>query len=395
MRARSRLIAAVCLLALTTIGCRSREQGAGQAASLLQGYSPIDSQPVSDSETNAAWPSIESRSELVQVLKEAALTQDTHTLRDLIDIETLCAQAVAALPPSHRGQAEREFRNRLDKPAFYLQLFCHDDPNTAPLEFVKYRQWEGKLIAQFRISTPGRFDYVECLVENKGETAVITDIYHYNEGRSLSGLIRTAIEENEALIASNWVQKLTPQYRKAKADFDTVKRIDEAIKTQQGATALRLIKTLPATTQESFKLLALRFDAARLTGNHELMEKTLERYRVLYPTDTKAVMLSMQLHLNRNESDHLLEDINALDEYAGGDAYLNLLRSTIYWGMGNRDVAVQLMQFVVSQFPNSAKAQELLADMLLDMGRYEELYQLLVRYESRFEIDLSDLANLP
>ncbi|MCA9239189.1 MAG: hypothetical protein KDA37_03275, partial [Planctomycetales bacterium] len=49
----------------------------------------------------------------------------------------------------------------------------------------------------------------------------------------------------------------------------------------------------------------------------------------------------------------------------------------------------------VSQFPNSAKAQELLADMLLDMGRYEELYQLLVRYESRFEIDLSDLANLP
>jgi hypothetical protein len=268
------------------------------------------------------------------------------------------------------------------KRGFYRTIY-DQMPKVKSVKFLHLKQLDGEKGILLRLLTnEGRLDYeVSLLKYNRDGCLKIVDAFDFSVCVKSSEFLKYPMiqilqEKDKTLARQLFTNSDLVTYEPQWGQM--------AILNMQGKhmEALAIYDKLPASVQHEKLLLKEKILAVSTVDEHEYLA-AIELWRTLYPNDPSLDLMSLNLYTGRQQYGKVLDSIDRLDRYIGGDPYLDWLRSFIFMKM---DDFARTKKFVTQAFncePTLTQAGYCLIGLLSFEQKYDECVAVLEKMQSQ------------
>ena len=320
---------------------------------------------------------------------------DASFLDKAIDINALLDRAIQGLnvPP----QLMSGFRTGVGKLQFGTAVVTQSVQNGGSYKFLRLRSVKGETRAIFRLlqNGEGGLNYHELILAlpPKGEPRV-ADLYVHAMGECMSdtlrrGLLPAIAEKNKGFLA-----RLTGQQNDYIKNLPKIQAMQQLAKQGKKAEALAALKTLPASLQTDKNILIQRVFFAAEADEAEYAA-ALEAMRKAYPKDPCIDLLCLDALFMKKPYAETIQAADRIDRSIGGDPYLHVFRSNVYYIEKKLDKARQCAEKALAEEPTLTHAHFTLITICLDQKDYAKVAALLTILEKDLGVELNDLGEVP
>lgn len=248
--------------------------------------------------------------------------------------------------------------------------------------------------ALFRLNSDDGINYHRFdLIRNNSNKIVCGDIYIYTTGEYYSTTIRRVMLPIIAHETRSIMDRLSGTENAVVKYLPQMQQMQKAIQRGDGASAIRVFKTLPEELKKAKFVLLLRMNAAPAAGESEYMA-AMEDFRKYHPNDLCLDFIGIDYFLLREEYDECYACIDRLDKAVGGDPVLALLRAPILRQQGQYAKARQYMQPLLQDETHAEEAYMELLENFVAEKNHAETARTLSTLTERFGIEW-DLRSVP
>ncbi|TWT30198.1 hypothetical protein KOR34_47560 [Posidoniimonas corsicana] len=268
---------------------------------------------------------------------------------------------------------------------------CQSGGVGSQYRLVRLHTRDGREHALFRLSGGDGLNYHDFRLSLQNGRVLADDIYVYMSGEYLSETIYRTLLPAAQQFSKNWVQKLAGGDRAFIENFEKLQEMN--ISEPDGARrALRIYRELPRDMQEIKSVQILRYHAASMVGNRELLE-ALDDFERLFPGDPALALLSLDALAIRKQYEQALQAIDELDRSVGGDPYLDVYRCSINLEMGDLEAAERYARELLEFDPDNAELQFGLVSVLLAQENHAAVLAALQEMDRDYGYEWGDLRN--
>lgn len=252
----------------------------------------------------------------------------------------------------------------------------------------------GERRVKFRLlQAGGGFNYHDYVVVKRAGSIRAVDVHLLLMAEPMSLSVRRAvlpfaIDANKALLA-----RLSPAENEYYHNLATIEKV--AGKQGDPRGALAAYRQLPDDLKRDRNLLTMRLRAASLLVDDDAEYlSAMDDYRRAFPDESSTEIVSIDYFLKKQRYAEALDAITALEESAGPDPHLNVLRATALMHLSLPELARAEIKTALEREPELAEAASL--DILLDLSLgLDGVARSKVEDARRRNVDLSSVQNNP
>ncbi|GAA4831571.1 hypothetical protein GCM10023331_16030 [Algivirga pacifica] len=302
---------------------------------------------------------------------------DYHSLSPLLDYNVFSRKALHYFKVSEEEALafEEELREQISMEDI-LGVLVEDDGR---YEFVKVLdKANGEKSLLFRqVYSDGWLNYQEYLLHTIGDKLLIKDIYSYESGSYLSDRIGTSyLTEDIYPVRSGYVQ----QYH---ALADSIFYYNQMTAFKE---SWRVYQTLPRyyKDKESYLLSAI-IALSAIEVDKEI--PLLQRYQDKYPQSPGVHLVMTDVYKARGLMDAAIKELEILEEYIGGDAFLMYKKAECYATKGDLKKAEKLCKVIIEEKNEMTEAELLLLDCYYLRGKHKFFLENLLVLAEKLSVE--------
>ncbi len=240
--------------------------------------------------------------------------------------------------------AQQEFKKNF---TWARQVALDVAQNHGQYEFVRFHRKKNVPHLLLRLTSDSGFDYHDYEVRTIADSLRFTDVYVYTSGEYISYTLQDVVTR---IVTEQQQNKLSRTHHDLDDYRSKTVAMKQKIEEKDFAGALQVYNSFPALTRKSKALMLYKLN---ITSNMDmsLYQQTVSEYKKLFPNDPSLSMLSLNTYFAQGDYASTLQYLNKLDTIVGGDSYLNLFRSTLYYMMGEKDKAMGLIDAYIKAKP--------------------------------------------
>ena len=275
------------------------------------------------------------------------------------------------------------------------QQIFHTD-GLGSYRFMKAEYKGGMIIVRFRVLHPENgLNYHDLIVErgDRGEIRVV-DMIPAASGELASSSLRRIwmamlVREDRSLL-----DRIRGKDRAWLDDTEGILRMTDFNRAGEYEKVLKEYDALPKSIREMKGMMLLAIGAAGAADDARYLA-LLNRYAALFAGDPSLELILIDKYILEESYEKALRGIDRLDQIVGGDPYLDTMRATVLYMMGDLERAKRAARRSTAREPDLAEGYDILAMIGLeeeDWGLVAEMMTVMVR-QLRFEF--VDLRTLP
>ena len=300
-----------------------------------------------------------------------------------IDTSAYVQRSMAGINAPEALRARVEERAAADPGTVAGDMFGLNTPGQSKgsLGFVHVHRVNGQLRALFRVVHTGQdFNYFDGILARRADGRyAIDDAYSYIDDSFDSDLFKTLLRPllggampSGSGLAGGAAEIDTARYEMATSN--SAKKYQEA---------LSIYAALPGTLKKDKFLFIERIKAARQVKGVPY-DEAIRDYRRESPQATNLKMFMIDGYVQHKLYDRALACIDSLDQYVGGDPYLNVERAKVHHLNGDLATAKALVNKAVEAEPYLLPAYMFLLEISLEEKNYSETARLLTIVREKF-----------
>jgi hypothetical protein len=231
---------------------------------------------------------------------------------------------------------------------------------------------------QMRIAhKAGDLDFIEFVVVKtpKGELRIV-DFYDFAIGSLRSEEARSVLVAQLAELEKGPVDRLFSKPDPLARNAAAVRTMSTATGQNQFAEVKAAWDALPKDAQDHPWFLK-RFVMAAANGDDALYQQAMTRFLTLYARDPAAQMMGIDFHYLRKEWNACLKSIAAVEQRAGPDATIDVLRGSVMLEAGRPREARSAFQAATLKEPTRRDAHLILFSLALKDRNWAELRKVM------------------
>ncbi|WP_254509909.1 hypothetical protein [Anatilimnocola floriformis] len=331
-------------------------------------------------------------------IESAAAAKDADLMDKWVDYPAIIKRAHKNLKTGELD-AETELENDLDSvPNGFFCLGKTVVPNIERggfFQLLRVNRRQNVCFAMYRVQRAEDLDYLELRFRKDASgTIAVDEVFHWILSETLSATIRRAAKERIA----DWHRRHGPNWTVKLDAFDELATgaiIEEHLRSGNHRAVLDVIATVPAFKQKERYYLLLRMIAAAQAGELAESRKALDTLKATYPSDITLDIASQPLLLKEKNYAAVYKSIDDLDEFVGGDPYLNAIRSVVLLEEGKADEALAVAKLAIQAPAVARQAYWQVISILLKQQDFVAVCDYLAEYEERFQLQIVDIETNP
>jgi tetratricopeptide (TPR) repeat protein len=346
-------------------------------------------EPVGDEEATA----------FADAFAKGVMTNDAVLVRAAMDIPAVYQRALVGItvPQQSRSEIEQKFPFFMDS---IISGLASSNGSLAQkggsFQLLRLHRENGEQRAMFRIIEPAEgVDYMDCTLARHADGKLrIDDFYAFSPATSQSEIARRFIllmlerAANPTQAAAGEPAGDNGRYFRA---GNQMSKLQKAGKYQ---AALDVYEALPEILKKDKSLLSERISAAKhLKGKP--YDDAIRAYRQAFPNEPNLNLIMIDGYLQHKMYDRALGSIDALDQFIGGDPYLNVERANAYRLNGDRGKAKTFANKAIAAEPGLRPAYDCLLAISLNEKKFSETARLLTAMQKKFPAHMPSVATDP
>lgn len=272
---------------------------------------------------------------------------------------------------------------------------CKTVQQSGSYDLLRVRRVEGEPRALFRIVSDSGFNYHELLLATTADGEVaITDLYVLSLGEWISQTARRGflpflaqreagsldrMDAGENLFVENLSAILSMQQRYRQGDFEG---------------ALEVFDSMPEELKKHRNILMTRYAIALQIGG-EAYDAAMLDLKNNFPGDPGLDLVLVDHYFKEGRFDRALEIIDRIDDWAGGDPYLDFMRANVLYADGKPAAARAAAGRAIEREPGMEDPYWTLVSISLDEADFVETARLLGEIEGKLGVAIGDLSTIP
>lgn len=324
---------------------------------------------------------------------ERALQEaDEETCDRIFDMESFLEAVTAGTKASE--EYRKIFRSTWAKNSFPKQVMAMIAQG-ARYKFLRLQKDGGKVRALFRFLPPsGGVNYHEYMFVRKGGRVVLSDLYVYVSGETISetirGFCRTAMADSDR----KGGKKLTPEQSDFLEAAEILADIKKLRDEGEAAKALKRWDELPETLKKEKSACLIRVLCASESGDEATYARVIEEFEKAFPKDPALDLISFDGLWMKKKYDEVLVLLERLDRRVGGDPYLTFLRGSALMEKGSYAEALAQADRACADEPDLYDPHFLRISIALTEKKWADTATRIDEFEKKF-FELGDLEEWP
>lgn len=331
--------------------------------------------------------------------KVAAHSEDPKQYAALIDWDTVLTAAMAGidLPEPSRTRIAREFQDQVAKTGGdFAARIVGELASGGRYDLVRFHLVDGKPRALFRmVGTEEGLEYHDVSLYRHADGKLRAgEILDLSAGETLSTIVRRSILPMAVNDSKDALNKLSTADHTFVANLHALQTVYSAIQEKNFAEALAQYGKLPAEVKRDRHLLLLRLRIAQ-SVDEKTAAATLADVRREIPSDACVDLNSLDWCMQRKDFPQARAAIARIEKAVEGDPFLNTIRARMLLDEGKTAEARRMFEETIAASPEIENAYWGLLEILVAEKKYAETAKLLKIVATRFDADLTTLAELP
>lgn len=242
--------------------------------------------------------------------------------------------------------------------------------------------------ALYRIVSQGGVNYFELFLQkNKQDSVQIIDYYPYAVGQQFSNTLRRIyLSSLSDLRDSIKMDSLSKEDSMYVANIPTLDKIGKFFEEGEYNNALALIDSFPVVIREDKMIQITKLNIAFNEGG-EMYLQAIEEFKEKYPNDPLVEVILLDFAFAQQEHTQALAIIDSLNKKIGGDAYLNVMKATIYEDLAKNDVAIDLLKEAIQTEASMEESYWKIIPLYMKQKKYAEVVTLFPQMQELFDIN--------
>ncbi len=242
--------------------------------------------------------------------------------------------------------------------------------------------------ALYRIVSQGGVNYFELFLQkNKQGFIRIIDYYPYAVGQQFSNTLRRIyLSSLSDLRDSIKMDSLSYSDSIYVANIPILDRIGSHFEKGEFSQALGLIDSFPPTIREDKMIQITKLNIAFNEGG-EMYLQAVNEFKQKYPKDPLVEVILLDFAFAQQEHTQALAIIDSLNEKIGGDAYLNVMKATIYEDLKKNTIAISLLKEAIQAESSMEEPYWKIISLYMKERKYEEVVSLFPQMQELFDIN--------
>ena len=320
---------------------------------------------------------------------------DPSFLDKAIDMNALMNQTLKGLRVTK--QMMSGFRAGLGNFKFGTMVVARSIQNGGSYKFLRLRNTNGETRAIFRLlqNADGGVNYHELVLTlpREGGPSVM-DMYIHLGGEYMSDTLRRAFLPAIAEKNKGFLARLTGRQGDYIKSLPKMQAMQQLARQGKMAEALAILKALPASLQTDKNILMQRVVYAAEVDEAEYAA-ALEAMRKAYPKDPCLDLLCLDALILKKKYAETIRAADRIDRNIGGDPYLDVFRSNVYYTEKKLGKARQCAEKAIAAEPTLTDGHFTLITICLDQKDYPKVAEILTVLEKDLGVELTDLTEVP
>lgn len=281
----------------------------------------------------------------VHALVEAGRNGDQANLKKSFDQDLFAEEVFAGLELSVKDL--REYKVGLIKgmnsnPKGILMTILSQEG----IEYLHQTEIDGKVLPIMRVANDAGINYVFLKLHKKADRLVVVDFFVMMTGEWTSESSRRLIIPIIAATKPSLFKK--KKDREFVANLDSVTSFTKAIRDDDFASAISEYKKLPETLAKQRFFWSLYLSALAKVDDEKAYSKEIRKFEKAFPNDLGVVFVTLDGAFMDKDWDLVLEKLDKIDDFVGGDPYLDLYRCNTELGRGNNKKALAYCEKLIA-----------------------------------------------
>lgn len=334
--------------------------------------------------------------ELVKQLDAAIAHQSAMELSKLLDQNQLMDQILSGfvIVPDEKEEVVRglkQVEGVSDLPEKIIQAVR----SGGDYRFVRLVTKDGQLRPLYRLTMPedGGVNYHELVVELVGEKPLITNVYLYLSGESLSESVRRVLIPALAAEDATIVGDLSGSEAELLKNRDVLRSINVLTSQEKFEDAFAKFDELTPALLQDRTILMTRLVISQALGESE-QESVVEALAKAAPGQPCSDFPLFALRKKQGRHDDVIQIVDRLQAVIE-DPYLDLLKVDALLATGKIDAAREAVVRVKTVCPDRSDVYWMEIAVSLKTRNFEETARLLDEVGKTFGLEFRDLSSVP
>lgn len=261
--------------------------------------------------------------------------------------------------------------------------------------FVRLISKDGQLRPLYRLTMPedGGVNYHELVVEVSGDKPLITNVYLYLSGESISESVRRVLIPALAAEDPSIVGKLTGSEAQILENRDVLRAINGLTSQEKFAEAFAKFEELSPELLRDRAVLMTRLVVSQALGDAE-QEQVVEELAKAAPGQPCSDFPLFALRKKQGRHDDVIQIVDRLQKVIE-DPYLDLLKVDALLATGKTDAAREAVVRVKTVCPDRSDVYWMEIAVSLRTKNFGETSRLLDDVGKTFGLEFRDLSSVP
>ena len=386
MIVRCVLLICVLVLGLGLPGCSPKKSKAKKQANSL---APIDANanPANSDITN------QEAMELAKNWESCVLNGKAVQGAKLLDYSAIMDRAMSSF------EVTQKFKNDAKKGALQkqpslqmIQQLIQSVEAGGDYKLLRVVRRGGVPHAIYRMNLPeGGINYHDFQIQRFASKIYFEDLFVAATGESVSETIRATLAPFVAAHKSTF-SKLSGSEKKAAADIEAKGAFMNAV-NQGSPNAMQLYNSLPASIKRDKVVQLLRIGLAG--DNEQELLALIAKYRNDFPNDPSLALVTLDSAVLKKDDKMLIECVDSLTDWTGGDTFLTVLASNLLVQFGNSEASGKYFDKVNCKELDSSGTLDLALFAALKLKRFDDVLTCMEVLKDEHDIDLGNLTANP
>ncbi|MGC4118697.1 MAG: hypothetical protein QM765_29895 [Myxococcales bacterium] len=343
-----------------------------------------------------------------KVLVDCFESRDPVQLNETFDLDAFARQVAEPFALSRRNREalveglRSGFNKATGGKGIGQIVLATPEDTEAKILRARLRGDKREVIARLRMSD-GAMNYLGLIVmrDPSGKPRVV-DWFNYLAGElghvTMSNVAEALTPAKTAPLQRLAEQLVAPGGKKkgaaAKEAGPLLAEVGKALREGKHAEALKKWKELPEPIRMTRGALLLRLQMGQGLGESEYQD-ALKAIAERFPNDPSLALALVDRHMAVKDYAAVLADLDAVERAVGGDPYLAAMRAPSLSALGKHAEAKAGLAKAMEAEPTLVDLWWSAIAVALEQKDHGEVLRLLVEVESKFDLELGDLQDLP
>ncbi|MEZ4887719.1 MAG: hypothetical protein R3E32_23495 [Chitinophagales bacterium] len=245
--------------------------------------------------------------------------------------------------------------------------------------------------ALYRMVSQGGVNYFEIFLQKDLQDSIkIIDYYPYAVGQQFSNTLRriylSSLSDLKDSIKMDSLSQADSIYV---ANIPTLDKIGSLFEKSQFNEALALIDSFPSSIREDKMIQITKLNIAFNEGGETYLQ-TVEEFKQKYPKDPIVEVMLLDFAFAQQEHTQALAIIDSLDKKIGGDAYLKVMKATIYEDLKKNESAISLLMEAIATESTMEEAYWKIIPLYMEQKNYDAVVGLFPQMQELFDINAAE-----